>query len=345
MRFEKKKKGPKKPCILALAIILALPLQGFCQTVEKDLVGLGMSPEVADYLAGIIPAGAALDNNVYLQGDNAAGSATINIAKINASDDTVINSSASDELILQLEDDTDRQLHLAAASDTAMTMKFGNTTGTPAAQVFTLSANSTDALDDGQLVFSGGGAFASTRGGGADFSGNEHATLPGYVRLSAGNVGGAKVQLINSAATGPIEFRPNGNTLVASADSNGLILASTYGMRFAAYVPTMVAGTPTPTVSMFNLGLNVIPTAAAAAAAKLPASPTQGDFVEILNTSPNEANICPGAGDTIASGGVTGSADVCVGALTGSRVTCVANSASAWHCHVPIAAGIATPGN
>ena len=69
------------------------------QTVENDLVGLGMAPELADYLAGIIPAGAALDNNVTLKSDNQAGGGTVDLLKADTSDNTVLMSDEADILI------------------------------------------------------------------------------------------------------------------------------------------------------------------------------------------------------------------------------------------------------
>jgi hypothetical protein len=79
-----------------VAVLMLASTSASAQTVENDLVGLGMKPEVASYLAGIIPAGAALDNNVFLKSDNAAGSATINVLKVDGSDDTILNADTGD---------------------------------------------------------------------------------------------------------------------------------------------------------------------------------------------------------------------------------------------------------
>lgn len=79
-----------KRVLLTLALIIAAT-RAEAQTVENDLVGLGMNPAIAEYLAGIIPAGAALDNNVFLKSDNQAGSGTLNLLKADTSDNTMIN--------------------------------------------------------------------------------------------------------------------------------------------------------------------------------------------------------------------------------------------------------------
>lgn len=164
-----KKKGTKKGGCkkFLIASLLSLVFSGVAvaQTVENDLVGLGMKPELAEYLSVNIPAGAVLDNDVYFKGSNQAGSANINIAKIDSSDNTVINSSASDELILQLEDDASRLISFTAASDAAIAMKFGDA-GTTATQILTVTASTSDADDDSSIRICGGGAYGTdgTRG-------------------------------------------------------------------------------------------------------------------------------------------------------------------------------------
>lgn len=151
--------------ILAVLLAVFMTATAQAQTVEDDLVGLGMSAELADYISGILPAGAVLDNNTYFKARNAGNSADVNLVKLNASDDTVINSSASDDLILQLEDDASRQILFDAASDAAIAMKFGDA-GTTATQILTISASTSDADDDSSIQLAGGGAFGTdgTRG-------------------------------------------------------------------------------------------------------------------------------------------------------------------------------------
>lgn len=87
---------------ILFALVCLIITDASAQTVENDLVGLGMSPEVASYLASIIPAGAALDNNVFLKSDNAAGSSTINVLKVDGTDDTVLNADSGDVIKLSV---------------------------------------------------------------------------------------------------------------------------------------------------------------------------------------------------------------------------------------------------
>jgi len=74
----------------------------FAQSVEDDLVGLGMKPEIANYLSGILPGGAVLDNNTFLKGRNAADSADISILKVDGSDETYLNADSGDAIVLSV---------------------------------------------------------------------------------------------------------------------------------------------------------------------------------------------------------------------------------------------------
>ncbi len=74
----------------------------FAQSVEDDLVGLGMKPEIANYLSGILPGGAVLDNNTFLKGRNAADSADISILKVDGSDETYLNADSGDSIVLSV---------------------------------------------------------------------------------------------------------------------------------------------------------------------------------------------------------------------------------------------------
>lgn len=74
----------------------------FAQTVENDLVGLGMAPELAEYISGILPGGSVLDNDTFLKGRNAADSADISILKVDGSDETVLNADTGDAIVLSV---------------------------------------------------------------------------------------------------------------------------------------------------------------------------------------------------------------------------------------------------
>lgn len=345
MTIQKRKvKKPSGSCLIA-ALSLFIAVSAHAQTVEQDLVGLGMNPELADYISGVIPGGSVLDNATFLKGRNQADSADINILEIDSGDNTLINSSAGDELILRLDDDANRLIKFNGnAGDTALVMNWGDG-GTTAAQQLFIGSGNADADDDSQLYITGGGLYngSGTRGSGIRVTGNE-AGATGAFYLVTGDVSGANGLIFLNHSTSKLQIAPVSTTPFATFDqtagtTGGLKLAAQYGLHMAAYVPTMAA-TPAAGTNDFKIGMNAVPTAAAATGALLPASPTQGDIVEIMNTMGNEIQIFPGSGDTINNA----SANTVVGLGAYMRATCVANSASAWICYVPVAAAIATPG-
>lgn len=218
--------------ILSAILLFATIASAHAQTVQEDLVGLGMNSELADYLAGIIPAGAALDNNVYLKGNNQAGSADINIVKIDTSDNTVVNSSASDELILQFEDDSNRKVSFTAASDAALVMKFGDG-GNTADQQLLISHSTSDGDDDGSIEITAGGAHASNGTRGA------YIYMSGADNTSGGAAAGGDIYY-NAAASQTHIFATAGST-TGTIGATGLITAAA-GLTATAGDITSTAG-------------------------------------------------------------------------------------------------------
>jgi len=215
-----------KKLLLTIGLVLGLSTAAHGQTVANDLVGLGMRSELADYISTLLPAGSVATNNAYIKGRNAANSADINLIKVDASDNTVINSSASDELILQLEDDASRLISFTAASDTALAMKFGDA-GTTAAQILTVSASTSDADDDSVLQLTAGGSVSASRGAYIQLYGNE-ATSTGNLNLSSGSASGADVQIL------PVDSlivygAQDSNRLLTFAAASDTALSLTFG--------------------------------------------------------------------------------------------------------------------
>lgn len=170
------------------------------QTVTDDLVGLGMPPELAEYIAASIVGGTALGNDTYLKATDIAGTGTISLLKANATDDTVLNSDAGDPIIFQSDSDVNRLLTYRAASDTALTLKFGD--GSTADQNLTISSASADAGDSGSLILAGGGAATSNGTRGAII------TLPGE-EVSGGsdityNAGAGDTHIFQVAGTAEV---------------------------------------------------------------------------------------------------------------------------------------------
>ena len=245
--------------VLSFLSALVIGTSAHAQTVENDLVGLGMKPEVAEYLAGIIPAGAALDNNVFLKSDNAAGSSTINILKVDGSDDTILNADTGDVVKVAVATTPEVQF-----SDDTLTY-IGNT---------------------GVIV------------------------APTSIAVAPGS------------ATTP----------VASFQNVGLVFSTAgLGSRMASYVPTMAA-TPAAGTNDFKPNtLNVVPTAAANAAALLPATPIPGDTFVIVNSGPNSVRVKAGGAATL--NGATAGGYMVLATL--ASTVCRATAAANYNCELP----------
>lgn len=267
--FDKKgKKKPKKPCykLLALALLVFFVGEARAQTVAQDLIGLGMKPEVADYLAGILPSGSVLGNNTFLKGRNAANSADINILKVNATDDLEISSDSGDYIQFNPGSDAQRLFIMSASSDTALEFKYGDG-GVTASQGLSISAQTADADDDASISIASGGSESATRGGYIQVIGNERASVGGEVDLWGGAVAtgnilfrighsSAIVGVVNTSANttwawtnggamqndptsgGNLNFRAPGTTLAIQESSAGAACSGTLTANGATPVVT-----------------------------------------------------------------------------------------------------------
>jgi len=81
---------------ILISILSALLLAGpsFAGTTD-DLVGLGMKPELAEYVAGL---STVLSNAEWIKATDQAGTGTVNMMKVDATDDTVVNADSGDLL-------------------------------------------------------------------------------------------------------------------------------------------------------------------------------------------------------------------------------------------------------
>lgn len=107
---------------------------------------------------------------------------------------------------------------------------FDGTTFTfPGAATFTnsagmIAANTADGADTSDFAVAGGGANLSTRGGVVQVYGNEHATFPGRVRLTAGDVVGNGTVTIGTAGVTQAVFNRDGQVTMGA----GTALLPTY---------------------------------------------------------------------------------------------------------------------
>lgn len=116
-----------------------------------------------------------------------------------------------------------------------------------------------------------------------------------------------------------------------------LNFASGAAPRLIPYVPTLAA-TPVAGTNKFNIGLNVVPTAAASTAGLLPTPIAAGQEVIVVNPMANAVRIKAGGTNTI-NGSAAGAY---IGSAAASITRCESLSTSAWQCGslaVPTPAG------
>lgn len=344
MNFYKRKKKGKGSCKFLSSILLSLllPYVAVAQTVEQDLIGLGMSPELADYIAQIIPGGSVLDNDTYLKARNAADSADINVLKVDSSDETRLVSDSGDSVWIDPGGDAKRKFRFNATSDVVHQITFGDG-GTTAAQGLVISGSTSDGDDDSVVTITGGGSDGASRGSYISSYGNEVLTNGGGVRIEAGNVATANIDLKIEHASSAIRFMDttsgvlwtfeNDGDQVGSATLGGNVVFQQSGKNvvLAPYVPTMAA-TPVAGTNQILPGINVIPTAAANTAAMLKATPVVGEQYQIYNSGPNAVRIKAGGASTI--NGATAGGYIGLAAL--SSMKCITTSASNHLCNLDV---------
>lgn len=215
--------------IIALAIII--PYKAHATPTAQDISNsCGLSTQCGYLIANL---NFTLQNNTYITSVDAAGTGTLNLIKGNGSDDTVINSSASDDLILQLEDDANRLITFDAGSDTALSMRFGD--GGTATQVYVQSASTSDADDDSTQRICGGGGYASDGSRGACIS------LPGEEVVGGGDIayvaGASDTHVFSAGSTQTMSIGATGVVTAA-----GGLVATTGGVTATAGNITATAG-------------------------------------------------------------------------------------------------------
>lgn len=133
---------------------------------------------------------ASRGGSVYVYGNENGGTGTVEVISGNDSGSVIQ---------LKPKGDTNRRFKFDAASDTAHTLKFGDS-GTTASQTLTLSASTADTDDDSYLCMTGGGDCAATRGAYVVAYGNEHASA-GALTLAPGGTADVKINSGNVAMT------------------------------------------------------------------------------------------------------------------------------------------------
>jgi len=374
-----------KRLISVLVALCAVSAQA--QTVENDLTGLHMEPELASYLAGILPGGSVLGNNTYLKARNQANGADIDVLKVDATDDTVLNADTGDSVKLSVAGsamvtldgtnlkyypagDSNRLFTFGGASDTAHTLKFGDS-GTTAVQQLLVCASTSDADDDSSLILAGGGADGGTRGasitlpgeevsGGADITynagtGDTHifsvaGTTEATISDDALTVTGASFKIVPGATSLLLQNNANNATNLGITDAG--VVTARAGLVATAGGVTVSGGNVTLSAGILNVGSNfetvagagsTVADAGALSATKMfhqvtGANGTLG--VKFATAAAGQVhyilNTTAGVLKVYAASGGTingAAADAAFQALTGIKpILCVATGADTWIC-------------
>lgn len=333
-----------KRILIGLTVLLVAANVAKAQTIESDLTGLGIKPEVASYLASVIPLGSTFDNAAWFKARNAADSADIDVLRVDATDDTELNADVGDVIKLRIGGDANRLFTFNASSDTAHSLTFGDG-GTTATQDFTISASNADADDDSILYLTGGGAYASngTRGAYIAMKGNE-ASGAGDVVIAGGSAAGSDISLSPLASDGRTILGANGanrwivastGALQSDATNGGSLVFLKAGTSVVEYVGTLAAaGSTQADAGQIVTQLTTITAADATKGVKLPATPVAGETYTVINTANAVLKLYPGTGDTLS--GLAANANMSLAAYT--YTICVAVSASAYWCGEPAVA-------
>jgi hypothetical protein len=125
---------------------LCLAVGAECQTTKTKLIGLGMTPELAQYVASL---SLSAKNDQYLQGRNAANTAFIDVLKVDSTDDTVLNSDTGDVIKLAVAGTTE-----ITVNDDSLTFSGAAAKIVPGATSLTIK-NNADSVDNLKITDAG----------------------------------------------------------------------------------------------------------------------------------------------------------------------------------------------
>lgn len=187
-------------CFVLLAFVFIVnpaEAQETRSRILSFLTGVGLSPEVADYISKISTGTAVYSNAAWEQWRNAANSANLNVLRANSSNNTELNSGGSS---------IDFQV--------GGTVVYGVTSAglVSVANPFQVISNTSDGSDNKIIKINGGGGLGSTRGAELELDGNENAQTGGVV-LSTGAVTSALMNFSNLSTSGDILFSTTGSNL------------------------------------------------------------------------------------------------------------------------------------
>lgn len=315
--------------ILVCALLMASFAEA--QTVTDDLVGLGMHPELAEFIATRIPGGVNLDNNAFFKSTDAAGTGTLSMLKGDATDDTVLNADSGDMIKFSVANTPVAAIGAATPVAAFTPQAVGNL-------VSGGSIQGTSFISSG--AFTGAGLMVGTPvsgvtpaagvisvGGQANFAskinstsylqaqGALYGTPKAGITPNAGNVAvGGTLDVVGASTLGAVSLTSVSSDIPLAAGKQvqqavAIITPSTNmtpaaASNLASPINRLVAGSPT------------------LAAVHLPAAtPNKGKTFFISNEGSNPVLVFPGGTDKINAGGAATPVSVAAGKLERCIVT------------------------
>ena len=161
--------------LLVLTAGSAMAQQTRAQT-ESDLAGVGIGGEKAEVISSILN------------------------GKADSSGNTVVTSASGKSIKLQPNAQTSANLTVSSSSSDETTLTFGD--GAVTRPFLAIHGSTTDGDDDGYIIIGPGGSNSIDRGAAIVMYGNEASNDAGTLKLDAGSVPGAMVEIITAETPG-----------------------------------------------------------------------------------------------------------------------------------------------
>lgn len=273
-----------------MALVVAGP--SFADTAS-DLVSLGMHPELAEYVAAL---STKLSNAEWIQATDQAGTGTINMIKVDATDDLVVNADSGD--LVKISVATTPVAAVGAATPVAAFTPGAVANWVINGSVLTTASNSSGAFTGAGLMIGTPIAGKTPAAGNASIGGT--LDVAGASTLASASVTGGLS--MGSVATDAVFASAKNVQLPIAIITPSTNMTPLAAANIAQPVTRLVAGSPT------------------LAAVFLPAAtPNKGKSYIVTNEGSNPVLIFPGAAEKINAGG----ANTPVSLATGKQAECI----------------------
>jgi hypothetical protein len=321
-----------KKLLLVLLVLIAgtANAQYTRNQIESRLQGCcAVNSELSEELAKLLTGLSVLNNDAYQTARNAAGTANINVLKVDATDDTVLNADTGDIIKLSIAGTSEVEVSNDVVAFTGATNASVTTSSVDAADGTTLNLSSTscasgDCSSRGAVIFAYGNEVASVGGGVTTLMGGTTGNFK--VQGESGGINLLDIEDSDNSATfiGAIT-----STAGAITATNGNLVFGTSGNGIRHAAATLAAlGSVQGDAAAIVSKATYVTASDATKGVILPASPTAGDQYVVLNTAAAVLKVYPGTGDAINNIAANGAASVAADA----SLFCIATSASQWYC-------------